>query len=199
VPLLRRTAVVFFQNGIDHVKPRPQPRALPPAAARLVPVCLILESCPGQCDRSCYRCLRSYKNKFEHDLLDRHVGSVLLKYLLNGIIPEDQEQRTQTIRSLLVSDLLRQGVDGLAVAENAPINIPGFGQLNAPIILSLHSGERKIVDLSGAITPFRASDPELRKLEAPYLVPVKLINELEVQRNLPSATASVLAFIGIDF
>ena len=42
----------------------------------------ILEGCPDKCDRSCYRCLRSYKNKFEHDLLDRKVGAVLLNYLL---------------------------------------------------------------------------------------------------------------------
>src|SRR5205085_5420050 len=27
----------------------------------------ILQHCPANCDRSCYRCLRSYKNKFEHD------------------------------------------------------------------------------------------------------------------------------------
>ena len=32
----------------------------------------ILKSCPGNCDRSCYRCLRSYKNKFDHEYLDRH-------------------------------------------------------------------------------------------------------------------------------
>ena len=158
----------------------------------------LLEGCPGQCDRSCYRCLRSYKNKFEHDLLDRHVGSVLLKYLMTGIVPEDEEHRTQEIRSLLVSDLLRQGVAGLVVAEDTLISIPGFGPLNAPITLSLHGSEPKIVDLSGAITPFRALDPELRKLEEPPAVSIKLVNELEVQRNLPSATTSVLAFMGID-
>jgi len=37
-------------------------------------------------------------------------------------------------------------------------------QLNAPIALSLHGGEPRIVDLSGAVTPYRASNPELRKL-----------------------------------
>ena len=33
-----------------------------------------LLDCPEKCDRSCYRCLRSYRNKFEHDLLDRKLG-----------------------------------------------------------------------------------------------------------------------------
>ena len=116
---------------------------------------------------------------------------------MTGIVPEDEEHRTQEIRSLLVSDLLRQGVAGLVVAEDTLISIPGFGPLNAPITLSLHGSEPKIVDLSGAITPFRASDPELRKFEAPPGVSIKLINELEVQRNLPRATTSVLTFIGI--
>ena len=47
----------------------------------------ILEACPEGCDRSCYRCLRSYKNKFEHDLLDRHLGASLLRYLIFGSDP----------------------------------------------------------------------------------------------------------------
>jgi hypothetical protein len=158
----------------------------------------LLEGCPGQCDRSCYRCLRSYKNKFEHDLLDRHVGSVLLKYLMTGTVPEDEEERMEEIRSLLVSDLLRQGVAGLVVSKDVPINVEGFGQFNAPILANLDGGGPKIVDLSGAVTPFRASDPELRKLPVPPPLPIRLVNELEVQRNLPSATASVLSFIGID-
>ncbi|MCA9694663.1 MAG: DEAD/DEAH box helicase, partial [Myxococcales bacterium] len=49
----------------------------------------ILEECPKNkdCDRSCYRCLRSYKNKFEHDLLDRHLGASLLRFVLNNAAP----------------------------------------------------------------------------------------------------------------
>ena len=44
----------------------------------------LMETCPENCNASCYRCLRSFKNKFEHTLLDRHVGTALLKYLLTG-------------------------------------------------------------------------------------------------------------------
>jgi hypothetical protein len=35
----------------------------------------LMKTCPEDCDASCYRCLRSFKNKFEHSLLDRHVGA----------------------------------------------------------------------------------------------------------------------------
>jgi hypothetical protein len=31
----------------------------------------LMKTCPEDCDASCYRCLRSFKNKFEHSLLDR--------------------------------------------------------------------------------------------------------------------------------
>jgi ATP-dependent helicase YprA (DUF1998 family) len=48
----------------------------------------LLKTCPEDCDASCYRCLRSFKNKFEHILLDRHVGAELLEYLLNGQLPQ---------------------------------------------------------------------------------------------------------------
>ena len=157
----------------------------------------LLESCPGKCDRSCYRCLRSYKNKFEHDLLDRHVGHVLLRYLMTGVVPDDDEERAEDIRSLLVNDLLRQGVPGLVVDQDEEMNIPGVGNVRVPIRLSLSGGQSKLVDLSGAITPFRPWTPELRQLGTPPAVPIRLISELEVQRNLPSATASVLSFIGL--
>ena len=48
----------------------------------------LMKACPENCDASCYRCLRSFKNKFEHILLDRHVGAELLEYLLTGQLPE---------------------------------------------------------------------------------------------------------------
>ena len=143
----------------------------------------LLEGCPGKCDRSCYRCLRSYKNKFEHDLLDRHVGHILLSYLMTGVVPEDDEKRAEDIRSLLVNDLLRQGVPGLVVDQNEEMSIPGLGKVNVPIRLSFNGGESKIVDLSGAITPFRPSKPELRQFGTPPAVATRLINELEVQQN----------------
>jgi hypothetical protein len=117
---------------------------------------------------------------------------------MTGVVPEDDEKRAEDIRSLLANDLLRQGVPGLVVDQNEEMNIPGIGKVNVPIRLSLNGGQSKIVDLSGAITPFRPSKPELRQFGTPPAVPIRLINELEVQRNLPSATASVLSFIGLD-
>ena len=62
---------------------------------------LILTKCPENCDRSCYRCLRSYKNKFEHDLLDRHLGASLLRYLLYGNYPSLDSARLNSSTDIL--------------------------------------------------------------------------------------------------
>ena len=75
----------------------------------------LMKTCPENCDASCYRCLRSFKNKFEHALLDRHVGAELVEYLLTGNLPDFDQQRLQTSTTLLYNDLLRQGLDGVTL------------------------------------------------------------------------------------
>jgi ATP-dependent helicase YprA (DUF1998 family) len=52
-----------------------------------------LEKCPEQCDASCYRCLRSFRNKLDHALLDRFVGSQLVRHILTGEIPPFDQSR----------------------------------------------------------------------------------------------------------
>jgi hypothetical protein len=44
----------------------------------------ILEDCPADCDSSCYRCLRSFRNKIEHRSLDRKLGGQFLRHALYG-------------------------------------------------------------------------------------------------------------------
>jgi len=68
-----------------------------------------MNACPEKCDASCYRCLRSFKNKFEHPLLDRHVGAELLGYVLTGKLPPFDRRRIHSSTAMLHSDLLRQG------------------------------------------------------------------------------------------
>jgi ATP-dependent helicase YprA (DUF1998 family) len=48
----------------------------------------ILEGC--QCEKSCYKCLRSYENQFEHRLLDKQLIRPYLDYLLVLNSPEEQ-------------------------------------------------------------------------------------------------------------
>ena len=149
----------------------------------------ILEGCPEGCDRSCYRCLRSYKNKFEHDLLDRHLGAGLLRYILYGEFPTVNLARLEGSTSLLFEDLSRQGSSGLAVTLNHPVTLDDGSVAVAPIYLETSGGNRFIVGLSGPLTPNVPVDVTLAAvMGSSSSIPVLLYDEILVRRNLPSAT-----------
>ena len=153
----------------------------------------ILEDCPDNCDRSCYRCLRSYKNKFEHDLIDRHLGASLLRYLIHGSTPTLDPHRLSASTDLLYEDLSRYNVTGAVIERDHHLDIPGFGGVDIPIYVSRSSGTDLIVGLHGPLTPDEAPDPTLNEVkEYCPSIPVVLVDELLVRRNLPVATGRLL-------
>lgn len=155
----------------------------------------ILEGCPKQCDRSCYRCLRGYKNKFEHELLDRKVGAALLRNLLTGQPPEWDHQRIDASRDLLFNDLQRQAGSAYQISRNSQITIPGIGVLNAPLLIA-KDGEKRILDVSGALTPNVPTDSTLREIIDYSPIPIRAVEELVIRRNLPRATSELLDSLG---
>ena len=156
----------------------------------------LLDGCPDGCDRSCYRCLRSYKNKFEHDLLDRHLGASLLRFLLNGDAPLLDPLRLRRSTELLLEDLRRQELDDVAFEREQEIIVTGLGTVVAPILATRTDGERFVIGLHGPLTPDEPPTDPLRDLkEYSTTVPVILKDELVVRRNLPSATRDVIAQI----
>jgi ATP-dependent helicase YprA (DUF1998 family) len=156
----------------------------------------ILENCPDSCDRSCYRCLRSYKNKFEHDLLDRHLGAGLLRFALDGSRPTLDPGRLARSTNLLSQDLERHGLEGLRLELSKSVAVPGLGDVIVPILATNGRGARFVIGLHGPLTPDDPSDEGLRNImEFSTALPVKLIDELVVRRNLPAATASLLAML----
>jgi ATP-dependent helicase YprA (DUF1998 family) len=157
----------------------------------------ILESCPEKCDASCYRCLRSYKNKFEHNLLDRHIAKSLLQYLLTGTIPTIEANRTKRLISVVYADLVRQDIESLEVHYDQKLSVPGFGEINAPI-LALTQGKKFVIDVSSSLTPNWPSTQTLQDLKNFSARPVVLtIDELMVSRNLPAATTDLLKRMGV--
>ena len=68
----------------------------------------VLEGCPSGCDHSCYRCLRSFRNRFEHESLDRYVGASLLRYLLDDVPPALDKGRIEGSTDRLFADLGRE-------------------------------------------------------------------------------------------
>lgn len=67
----------------------------------------LLDKCT--CDDSCYQCLRSYKNRFDHTTFDRFVGGDLLKACFAGRpLTIDAEREDKALR-LLARDLDESG------------------------------------------------------------------------------------------
>jgi ATP-dependent helicase YprA (DUF1998 family) len=152
----------------------------------------LMNACPEDCDASCYRCLRSFKNKFEHFLLDRHVGAELLEYLLTGQLPEFNPARLQRSTAWLFNDLQRQGEANVMYRGGGQISIGKGATVTVPILAKRKDGKQFAIALSGPLTtghPADASLLQLRKAaDAPELI---VINELLVRANLPAATREV--------
>jgi hypothetical protein len=156
----------------------------------------LMKTCPEDCDASCYRCLRSFKNKFEHGLLDRHVGAELLEYLITGDMQPFNPRRIRASTELLKQDLERQA-DGMTFELNEVVTVPGIGDVLVPILATRTNGERFAIALSGALTTDHPADAAIVQMrEAWDDIGVILINELLVRGNLPAATRSVQAQIG---
>ena len=154
----------------------------------------IMEECHEECDASCYRCLRSFKNKFEHQFLDRHVGKMLLKYLLTGLDSEFETQRIKSSTNLLYQDLIRQSPDGVEFKTEVTLNTSEW-KGKAPILAVFESRRQEsIIALSGPLTPNYPSDSTLKKLLSPtnLSIPLIVVDELKVRCSLPAASREVL-------
>jgi ATP-dependent helicase YprA (DUF1998 family) len=75
---------------------------------RLVDVALeLLDNC--DCDDSCYQCLRSYKNRFEHALFDRRIAADLLRACFKGTQLNIDPQREDFALNRLERDIVESG------------------------------------------------------------------------------------------
>ncbi len=158
----------------------------------------LLETCPSDCDYSCYRCLRSFRNRFEHDLLDRHLGASLLRNLLRGEQPVLPESRMELSANRLWADLDRLGATGVSFLRNEPVEVPGIGVVTAPILARQTSGDDLIIGVHAPLTPDHAADAELREAtQFSTAIPVLWVDELLVNRHLPRASQRVMTRLGV--
>ena len=157
----------------------------------------LVKTCPENCDASCYRCLRSFKNKFDHSLMDRHVGTELLEYLLTSALHEFDAQRMKNSTALLYSDLLRQGDRGVDFESGVRVTGAGAGDVEVPILATRTDGQRFVIALSGPLTADHPADPSIREMrEKASDIQVIVMNELLVRGNLPAATREVQQRLG---
>ncbi|MEU3469757.1 DEAD/DEAH box helicase [Streptomyces sp. NPDC006687] len=150
----------------------------------------LLEDCPENCDQSCYRCLRSFRNRFEHSLLDRHVGASLLRYLIHGTAPTLNDERLEVSADTLYEDLSSRGSDA-HFTRGAKIEIKGVGAITAPI-LAQRGNQQWIFGVHDPLSPDVAPTEELRRAKEAGSVPVHLIDDTVISRNLPFASNQVL-------
>jgi hypothetical protein len=152
----------------------------------------LLEGCPANCDRSCYRCLRSFKNRFEHDRLDRHLGASLLRFLVRGEELALDPAKLERAADRLYADLSRQGLDDVEFARRTAVDVPGIGTVEAPLVARAN-GRLVVIGIHGPLTPDYATDERLREAkEFGAVVPVLLVDEIVISRNLPWASQQVI-------
>ena len=151
----------------------------------------ILNACPEKCDSSCYRCLRSFKNKIEHGLLDRHIGAQLLEHLLEGKSTEFNRDRLQSSTTLLYNDLCRQGPEGITFSMNEQASSNGSASITP--ILAEHAGSQFIIALSAPLTPDYPADTSAADAYTDPSIRCFPVNELKVRANLPAATREVIS------
>ncbi len=156
----------------------------------------LMKSCPEDCDASCYRCLRSFINKLEHSVLDRHVGVQLLEYLMTGDAAKFNPVRLKNSTKLLANDLERQSDGNFTFDLDAAVETE-FGTVTAPILASGPDGRRAIIALSGALTDDHPADPEIATFrESGPSIRILIENEMVVRANLPFVTRRIQQEIG---
>lgn len=133
----------------------------------------LLESCT--CSSSCYRCLRSHQNRWDHADLDRHLGASFLRHILYGerpFVPEEVEDR---LLAMLKVDLADSGCEAALGAD---------GRLVLPAL-----GDRSIV----ISHPMMRDRPGSRRADARGTTPNDwFVDQLLVERALPAAVQRVL-------
>jgi hypothetical protein len=151
-----------------------------------------LANCPEGCDSSCYRCLRSFRNRFEHQLLDRDVGAALLRYALDGQLPTLSAARVERSIGALHADLARQHPE-LTLSRDATLDLVGVGRVVAPIHVVAPDGRQLAVCAARPLTRDVPLDPTLfEAMEFQAEVEIVPIDEMKIRHNLPAATIEVL-------
>lgn len=152
----------------------------------------VMKTCEENCDSSCYRCLRSFKNKFEHGQLDRHVGAELVEFLLTDNMQPFSPQRVAASTHVLLLDLDRNTGNGMTYESDATVAVPGMGDVVVPILATRGDGAKTVIAIAGPLTADHPADPVIAELREKWdggdVIPV---NELLVRGNLPAATRMV--------
>ena len=158
-------------------------------AAELFELALnILGECPEHCNSSCYRCLRTFRNKIDHGLLDRKLGEQALRAAMDGEYPKYSDDRIDSSLAVLFKDLDRQLSHSYKFERNAVRVASNAARVRVPILATrLIDGQESWIALSSSIATSVPVDPELRAIEGWPINPIICADDLMVRRHLPAA------------
>ena len=139
---------------------------------RLVRAALdVLDDCT--CEDSCYQCLRSYKNRFDHAFLDRRLGADLLRACFEGREPVVPEAWASGALTRLLTDVEDAGGDYVQQVG---------GLINA---------DGRAIVVGHPFTPDTPGNASAATFAA-AAKSAKVVDVLMIDRGLPLATALVL-------
>jgi len=127
-----------------------------------------LESC--HCTHSCYECLRSYKNKWDHKYLDRKLGAAFIRHVARGEQPTITGEDEDRLLCALRVDLEEAGHE--VVAIDGGLRLPGLAD--------------RVVVLGHPMTHGEAGSARGRTLVEQAAQHV-VVDQLLVDRALPAA------------
>ncbi|WP_046168004.1 DEAD/DEAH box helicase [Chromobacterium vaccinii] len=153
----------------------------------------IMKSCEEHCPMSCYRCLRSFRNRLDHGQLDRFVGIALVEYLLEGALPQFDQRRLTVAADLLLADLRRYEFANSIDVLDGVVDENGL-RYDHVISICKRQGGNLLVSISN---PLEEVSLMLRAM-APSGVPSPLfkLSELLVRTNLAAATRQIIDLVG---
>jgi hypothetical protein len=140
----------------------------------------ILERCPEGCDASCYRCLRSFRNRLDHGQLDRHLGAQLVRHVLYGGAAPYPAERAARSLDILARELERKFAGGFSVERH--LMPPGPP---APLVMrNRTTGAELLIDVHSPITP---NEPVFGTNSGSFIV----LNDFTLRRHLGDAVVRV--------
>jgi hypothetical protein len=126
----------------------------------------VLSECLECCDAFCYRCLRTFRNKIDHGLLDRKLGEQVLRAALEGGYPG-------------------YPADGIDSFERDVIRVEN--SVTVPILATrLADGREAWIVLSSSVAAGVPVDAELRRADGWPNNPIICAEDLMVRRHLPA-------------
>lgn len=141
----------------------------------------LLDDCPDQCEQSCYRCLRTYHNRMQHQRLDRKLAGTLLRAIVSGRAPEEFSLAQQMSQLQMLQAYLQ--LNDVACQSSAAIQ-----GVIVPLLVKAHRQTLVV----GAYPVQQDRQNTRHSLDALSPSQVRLFSDYDLAHNLPQLAHTLL-------